>query len=92
MADYEIVAVGQIADDVRNHHIQAVQVGKSLFLVDQIIDWISDGTHRFFVHVGDEEVDVVVRQRGDASGRPYLTTEGEGFPPVALLSLPRVYR
>lgn len=46
MADYEIVAVRQVAGNIRTHHIDAVQVGTSLFLVDQIIDWIGDGTHR----------------------------------------------
>lgn len=91
MADYEIVAIGQTPIDVRNHHIHAVQVGRTLFLVDQIIDWINDGTHRFWVRVGDEEVDVIVQQR-EASGRPYLTTDGGGFPPAILLSLPRVDR
>ena len=88
MADYEIVAVRQVGGNMRTHHIDAEQVGTSLFLVDQIIDWIGDGTHRFWVHFGNEEVDVIVRQN-ESSGQPYLTTKGGGFPPVTLLSLPR---
>ncbi len=88
MADYEIVAVRQAGTDPRTHHIDAVQVGTSLFLVDQIIGWISDGTHRFRVHCEGGEVDVFVK-RNESSGRLYLTTEGGGFPPVVLLSLPR---
>lgn len=88
MADYEIVAVRQAGGDLRTHHIDAVQVGTSLFLVDQIIDWIDSGTHRFWVHVGNKEVDVIVREH-ESSGRLYLTTAGGGFPPVALLALPR---
>lgn len=91
MADYEIVAIRQARGDPRTHHIDAVQVGNSLFLVDQIIDWISDGTHRFWVHVGNEEVDVIVKEH-ISTGRAYLTTEGGDFPPVVLLSLPRVDR
>jgi len=88
MADYEIVAVRQAGGNVRTHHIETVQVGASLYLVDQIIEWISVGTHRFWVYFGKEKVDVIVK-RNESSGRLYLTTEGGGFPPVVLLSLPR---
>lgn len=91
MADYEIVAIRQTRGDPRTHHIDAVQVGNSLFLVDQIIDWISDGTHRFSVHIGNKKVDVIVREQ-ESTGRTYLTTQGGGFPPVVLLSLPRIDR
>lgn len=88
MADYEIVAVRQAGGNIRTHYIDAVQVGTSLFLVDQIIDWIGNGAHRFWVHVGNKKVSVIAREDG-SSGRLYLTTEGGGFPPVVLLSLPR---
>jgi len=88
MADYEIVAIRQAGGDPRTHYIDAAQVGASLFLADQIIDWIDSGTHRFWVHVGNKEIDVVVREHV-SSGRRYLTTEGGGFPPVVLLALPR---
>ncbi|HEY0594956.1 hypothetical protein [Sphingopyxis sp.] len=67
-----------------------MQVGTSLFFVDQIIEWISDGTHRFWLYFEGEEVDVIDKQN-EASGRLYLTTEGAGFPPVVLLSLPRTW-
>ncbi len=72
----------------RPHHIDAVKVGESLFLADQIIDWISAGTHRFWVWFQNEEVDVIVREQG-SSRRYYLTIAGGNFPPIALLSLPR---
>ena len=88
MAVYEITAIRQSGSDGRTHHINAVKVGESLFLVDQIIDWISAGTHRFWVWFQDKEIDVVVRQQG-SSQRYYLTTEDGNFPPIVLLSLPR---
>jgi hypothetical protein len=88
MADYEIVAVREGAGSGRTHHIAAVKVGDSLFLTDQIVDWISAGTHRFWVWFQNEEIDVVVKAIGSPR-RHYLTVKGGGFPPIALLSLPR---
>lgn len=88
MADYEIIAVRENSGSGRTHHIAAVKVGESLFLADQIIDWIGAGTHRFWVWFQNEEVDVVARERG-SSRRYYLTIAGGSLPPVALLSLPR---
>ncbi|MBE1529768.1 hypothetical protein GGC65_004224 [Sphingopyxis sp. OAS728] len=83
MADYEIVAVREGAGNGRTHHIAAVKVGESLFLADQIVDWINAGTYRFWVWFH-----VVAREQG-ASRRYYLTITSVGFPPIALLSLPR---
>lgn len=88
MADYEIIAIREGTGNGRTHHIVAVKVGKSLFLTDQIIDWINAGTHRFWVWFQNEEVDVIAKEQG-ASGSYYLTIRSGGFPPVALLSLPR---
>ncbi|MBN8846436.1 MAG: DUF3892 domain-containing protein [Sphingomonadales bacterium] len=88
MAAYEITAVRQRGSEGSTHLIDAVKVGNSLFLTDQIVDWIAAGTHRFWIWFQDKEVDVVVRQQV-SSRRYYLTTEGGGFPPIALLSLPR---
>jgi hypothetical protein len=89
MADYEIIAVREGAGNGRTHHIAAVKVGDSLFLTDQIVDWISAGTHRFWIWFQSKEVDVIVREIG-TSRRCYLTIADGGFPPIALLSLPRV--
>lgn len=88
MADYEIVAVRQTIGNGRTHHIDAVKIGESLFLADQIIDWIRAGTHGFWVWFQNEEVDVIVSEQG-SSRRYYLTVAGGSFPPIALLSLPR---
>jgi len=88
MADYEIIAVREGAGNGRTHHIAAVKVGESLFLTDQIVDWINAGTHRFWVWFQDQEVDVIVREQG-SSRRYYLTIAGGSFPPVVMLALPR---
>jgi len=89
MADYEITGIRQAGIDGRAHHIEAVKVGESLFLVDQIIDWTKDDVHRFWMWFQEERIDIVALQHG-SSRRLYLTVEGGGFPPAALLSLPRV--
>lgn len=88
MADYEIIAVRDGAGNGRTHHVAAVKVGESLFLADQIVDWINAGAHRFWVRFQNEEVDVIAKEQG-SSGRYYLTIAGGGFPPVVMLALPR---
>jgi len=55
--------------------------------IDKAIAGIEDGTWAFYVVVERREVDVVVRTH-QTSGRKYLTTEGDGFPPNNLLNLP----
>ena len=89
MADYEITGIRQGGVDGRLHHIEAVKVGESLFLVDQIVDWIEGGVHRFWIWFQEEKVGIVALSHG-SSRRFYLTVDGGGFPPIALLSLPRV--
>lgn len=89
MADYEITGIRQGGIDGRTHHIEAVKVGESLFLVDQIIDWTKDEVHRFWIWFQEERIDIVALQHG-SSRRFYLTVDGGGFPPAALRSLPRV--
>lgn len=88
MADYEIIAVRVGIGKGRSHRVDAVKIGESLFLADQIIGWISAGTHRFWECSQNEEIDVIVQRQGP-SGRPYLTLAG--MPPaIALSSLPRM--
>lgn len=55
--------------------------------IDTVIDWILQQIHRFWVSVRGRGVWVEVRQHSH-SGRLFLTTEGDGFPPNNLLSLP----
>ncbi|WP_413715135.1 DUF3892 domain-containing protein [Sphingobium sp. B8D3A] len=59
--------------------------------IDNIINYIRNGTHSFYTMVGNRAVDVVVRVH-PTSGRFYLTTEGDGFPPNNLLNLGRCQR
>ena len=55
--------------------------------IDNIIAFIGQG-HDFWTQVAGRRVDVM-RRTHPTSGRLYLTTEGDGFPPNNLLSLPR---
>lgn len=55
--------------------------------IDRAIAGIEDGTWSFYVLVQQKEVDVLVRTHS-SSGRKYLTTEGDSFPPNNLLNLP----
>lgn len=89
MAKHEITGIRQSRDDGRTHHIDAVKVGESLFLVDQIVAWIQSDVHYFWIWLQDEKIDIIAVQHR-SSRRYYLTIEGGGFPPIALLSLPRV--
>jgi hypothetical protein len=89
MSEYEITGVRQNNGDGRTHHIEAVKVGDSLFLVDQIITWVRDDAHRFWIWFQNRKTAIITLQHG-STRRYYLTVEGGGFPPVALLSLPRI--
>lgn len=55
--------------------------------IDAVIQAIGNG-HTFWVSVNGYRV-AVVRKVHPTSGRWYLTTEADGFPPNNLLSLPR---
>lgn len=56
--------------------------------IDDAIRDILDQKWDFYVEVHGRRVRVVVEKQ-PRSGRLYLTTEGDGFPPNNLLSLPR---
>ena len=55
--------------------------------IDRAIDGILDGTWTSYVIVQSREGDVVVREH-PSTGRRYLTTVADGFPPNNLLALP----
>lgn len=55
--------------------------------IEDLIDWILNKGHTFYTSVSGRRVNVVVRRHPE-SGRLYVTTEGDGFPPNNLLSLP----
>lgn len=85
MADYQITCIRRDGSDP-DRRIDAVGVGGQLYMIDQVIAWIQSGAHRFWTVAQGQSVWVVVRQR--PSGRLYLATENDGFPPNNLLSLP----
>lgn len=86
MSDYQITHTRKDGRDI-DRRIDAVMIAGSIFTIDQIIKWILDRTHRFWVSVNGRMVWVEVR-RHNPSGRLFLTTEGDGFPPNNLLNLP----
>lgn len=55
--------------------------------IDQAIADITSKKYAFYVEVQRRRVEVVVK-RHPTTQRLYLTTEGDGFPPNNLLSLP----
>jgi len=55
--------------------------------IDELIDWILNQGHTFFVDVAGRRVEVVV-MRHPVSKRLFVTTEADGFPPNNLLRLP----
>lgn len=55
--------------------------------IDRAIDGILAGTWQFYVIVQNREVDVVVREH-PSTGRRYLTTTADAFPPNNLLAQP----
>ena len=55
--------------------------------IDNIIRFIENRQHDFWVSVYGRRVEVIVRQH--PNGQKYLTTTADGFPPNNLLSLPR---
>ena len=55
--------------------------------IDDAINGILSGKWDFFVEVRGRRVKVIV-EKNAKSGRLYLTTEGDGFPPNNLLNLP----
>ncbi|WP_300397941.1 DUF3892 domain-containing protein [uncultured Sphingobium sp.] len=54
--------------------------------IDDVIRWI-EGGHTFWVSVQGRRVNVKIGKH--ASGRKYLTTDADSFPPNNLLNLPR---
>ncbi len=88
MSDYQITAIRPDGHDV-DRRIDAVQVESKLYDIDRVIGWIQSEEHRFWVRAEGRSVWVIVGRHAH-SGRYYLTTEGDGFPPNNLLSLPHV--
>ncbi|MFP5328541.1 MAG: DUF3892 domain-containing protein [Alphaproteobacteria bacterium] len=86
MVDYHITCIRRDSSDF-DRRIDAVGVSGHLYPIDQVINWIRTGAHRFWIIAQGKSVWVVVR-RHPTSGRDYLATKNDGFPPNNLLSLP----
>lgn len=86
MADYRITHSRKDGLDA-DRRLDGFQINGGYYSIDQVIAWIFNREHRFWVEVGGRSVWVEVRQHSH-SGRLFLTTEGDGFPPNNLLSLP----
>lgn len=86
MADYRITCIHRDGPDA-DYRIDSFGIGDKTFRIDQIIKWIQAEEHRFWVSVNNVSVWVEVREH-PRSGRLYLATENDGYPPNNLLSLP----
>ncbi|MCB2058737.1 MAG: DUF3892 domain-containing protein [Novosphingobium sp.] len=71
-----------------DRRIDAVLAGGVAWTVDQVIHAIEYRTASFFVMVHFQSVDVVVRVHS-YTGRKYIATRSDGYPPNNLLNLPR---
>lgn len=89
MPDYQISAIRRDSHDA-DRRIDALRIEGTLWPTDKVIEWIRSGTHSFWVKVGDRRIPVVVGRHW-TSGRYFLTTEGDGFPPTVLLALRHAY-
>lgn len=74
--DRRIQGIGGVNPDKANWYLG----------IDEAIRKIEDKTYEFYVVVSGREVKVIVGVR--PSGRKYLTTEPDSFPPNNLLALP----
>ena len=86
MADYQVTSIRR---DGRDLDRRIDRLGGPAFndTIDNVIRFIRSGDHKFWTTAGGKSVWVVVRQH-PTSGRHYLATENDGFPPNNLLSLP----
>ena len=86
MADYRITHSRKDGSDA-DRRLDGFRVDGGYYSIDQVISWILNREHRFWVLVGGCLVWVEVRLH-PRSGRYFLTTYGDGFPPNNLLNLP----
>lgn len=70
-----------------DRRIDGFLINGQYYTIDQVIAWIRDHAHRFFVSVAGRSVWVELKYH-HSSHRPYLTTQGDSFPPNNLLNLP----
>lgn len=86
MADYQVTCIRRDGRDLDRRIDRIGGFGWSL-TIDDAIQTILNGEHRFWTSVNNQSVWIVVRKR-QTNGRLYLATENDGYPPNNLLSLP----
>ena len=86
MTDYRITHTRPDGFDT-DRRIDGFLINGHYYPIDQVIEWVRARVHRFYVHVIGRSVWVELKTH-PANGRPYLTTQGDSFPPNTLLSLP----
>ena len=86
MTTFRITATRKDGPDY-DRRIDAVQLEFSqVWGIDQVIQWIDSGVHRFYTSIGGIVAEVYVRRRG--LGAKYLTTSPDGYQRNNLLILP----
>ncbi|WP_081689201.1 DUF3892 domain-containing protein [Inquilinus limosus] len=86
MADYQVTCIRRDRSDA-DRRIDRLGGPGWNDTIDRVIAFIKAGTHRFWTTANGQNVWVVVRQH-PTSGRDYLATQNDGYPPNNLLSLP----
>ena len=85
MADYQVTCIGRDGSD-QDRRIDRLGGPGWNDTIDNVISAIKAG-HTFWTYVGGRQIGVVIK-RHPVSGREYLATVPDGFPPNNLLSLP----
>lgn len=90
MADYQVKCIRRDGSDIdrRLDRLGGTAPDGSTWndTIDNVIQYIRNGQHRFWTSVNGKSVWVVVRLH-PTSSRYYLATENDGYPPNNLLSL-----
>lgn len=86
MADYQVTCIRRDGSDM-DRRIDRLGGSDWNDSIDNVIDWIQSGAHRFWTSVNGVSVWSEVRQH-PVSRRLYLATQSDGYPPNNLLSLP----
>ena len=89
MDTYQVTCIKRDGADIdrRIDGIGGVSNQKRWYLaIDDAISWIETGKAGFYTSVDGKSVWVIVKVHPE-SGRKYLTTEGDSFPPNNLLNL-----
>ncbi|WP_194954898.1 hypothetical protein [Sphingopyxis solisilvae] len=89
MRNYEITAIHAGPHDP-DRLIDSLLIEGTLWPIEKVIDWLRTGPHGFFVKAATGRARVIAARHW-TSGRWFLTTEGQDFPPHDLLALRHVH-